>query len=63
MSLPVSLKQFIDELDMIGDESVVYLNRRTGEFLFESADDRSVERRGQETVTRQVVLPVKKRHP
>jgi hypothetical protein len=39
MSLPVSLKQFIDEMDLCGEGAIAYLNRRTGEFLYASEDD------------------------
>ena len=41
MPLPVSLKEFVDEMDTFGHDFDVYLNRRTGEFVTASADDRA----------------------
>jgi hypothetical protein len=33
MSLRVSLREVVDEMDMLSDETTVYLNRTTGEFV------------------------------
>lgn len=33
MALPVHLKDVVDEMDMIGDETVAYIHRRTGELI------------------------------
>jgi hypothetical protein len=41
MSLPVSLREFVNELDTFDDQWRVYLNRRTGEFLTTSDEDRA----------------------
>lgn len=48
MSLPVSLSDFVNELDVVGDEWHVYLNRRTGEFFTVSLDDSAAEDVGDE---------------
>jgi Uncharacterised protein family (UPF0158) len=41
MSLPVSLREFVSELDSFHDEWRVFLNRRTGEFLTTTDEDRA----------------------
>jgi hypothetical protein len=42
MSLPVSLREFVSEFDTFDDQWRVYLNRRTGEFLTTTDEDRAV---------------------
>jgi hypothetical protein len=41
MSIVVSLREFVDEMDTMGDGWLVYLNRRTGEFLSTSEEGRA----------------------
>jgi hypothetical protein len=41
MSLPVSLREFVGELDTFDDQWRVYLNCRTGEFLTTTDEDRA----------------------
>jgi hypothetical protein len=41
MPIPVSLREFVGEMDTFGDEMVVYLNRRTGEFVTVTDEDRA----------------------
>jgi len=33
MPLPISLREFVDDMETLSDECEVYLNRKTGEFL------------------------------
>lgn len=41
MTVAVSLREFVSELDTFGDDWRVYLNRRTGEFFSSSPEDRA----------------------
>jgi hypothetical protein len=41
MSFAVSLRDFVNEMDTFDDEWRVFLNRRTGEFLTTSPEDRA----------------------
>jgi hypothetical protein len=41
MPLPVSLKEFVDEMETYSDDIQAYLNRRTGDFITVSSDDRA----------------------
>jgi hypothetical protein len=39
MPATISLKKLVDEMDVIGDEVTVYLNRQSGEFAYVTDDD------------------------
>lgn len=39
MPIVVSLRAFINEMDILSDEHIAYLNRRTGEFITLTQDD------------------------
>ena len=41
MSCIVSLREFVNEMESFSDEHVVYLNRRTGEFLGATEEERA----------------------
>lgn len=48
MPLPISLREFANELVTFGDEWQVYFNRRTGEFISAFPDDRAAVEPGDE---------------
>src|SRR5215211_7562906 len=41
MAIPVSLRDMIDEISLVGDEHVAYLNQRTGELVTLSREELS----------------------
>ena len=48
MPIPVKLQDVAEQMEMAGDESIVLLNRRTGEFVAASEEERELVEMGDE---------------
>jgi len=47
--IPVRLRNVVEQMDMAADDRFVYLNKRTGEFVAISEEDRGLVEEGDET--------------
>jgi Uncharacterised protein family (UPF0158) len=57
MPLPVSLRDFVDQMAAVSDEVQVYLNRKTGEFLLTTSELRAAADEAEDEDEDEAFLP------